>query len=215
MDTLSYKTISANKETAHKEWVVVDATDQVVGRLGSKVAKLLRGKYKPDFTPHADCGDNVIIINADKVKFTGNKWNDKVYLRYTGYPGGQREMTPAQLMKKPNGEEKLLKRVVKGMLPKNRLGAQLLGNLYVYAGSEHKHEAQPECYRHHGDGEGSRGRRCGCAVPDQHTDWHEDRSPAIRGCVGQPEQHHGHHDQGDEDLLREAPHRPGRAPPCA
>ena len=113
MDTLSYKTISANKETAHKEWVVVDATDQVVGRLGSKVAKLLRGKYKPDFTPHADCGDNVIIINADKVKFTGNKWNDKVYLRYTGYPGGQREMTPAQLMKKPNGEEKLLKRVVK------------------------------------------------------------------------------------------------------
>ena len=142
VDTLSYKTISANKETAHKEWVVVDATDQVVGRLGSKVAKLLRGKYKPDFTPHADCGDNVIIINADKVKFTGNKWNDKVYLRYTGYPGGQREMTPAQLMKKPNGEEKLLKRVVKGMLPKNRLGAQLLGNLYVYAGSEHKHEAQ-------------------------------------------------------------------------
>ena len=110
--------------------------------IGSKVAKLLRGKYKPDFTPHADCGDNVIIINADKVKFTGNKWNDKVYLRYTGYPGGQREMTPAQLMKKPNGEEKLLKRVVKGMLPKNRLGAQLLGNLYVYAGSEHKHEAQ-------------------------------------------------------------------------
>lgn len=99
MDTLSYKTISANKETAHKEWVVIDATDQVVGRLGSKVAKLLRGKYKPDFTPHADCGDNVIIINADKVKFTGNKWNDKVYLRYTGYPGGQREMTPAQLMK--------------------------------------------------------------------------------------------------------------------
>ena len=142
MDTLSYKTISANKTTVTKEWVIVDATDQVLGRLGAKVAKLLRGKYKPDFTPHADCGDNVIIINADKVKFTGNKWNDKVYLRYTGYPGGQREMTPAQLMKKPNGEEKLLKRVVKGMLPKNRLGAQLLGNLYVYAGSEHKHEAQ-------------------------------------------------------------------------
>ena len=142
MDTLSYKTISANKETAHKEWVVVDATDQVVGRLGSKVAKLLRGKYKPDFTPHADCGDNVIIINADKVKFTGNKWNDKVYLRYTGYPGGQREMTPARLITKPNGEERLLKKVVKGMLPKNILGAKLLGNLYVYAGSEHKHEAQ-------------------------------------------------------------------------
>ena len=126
MDTLSYKTISANKETAHKEWVVVDATDQVVGRLGSKVAKLLRGKYKASFTPHVDCGDNVIIIRDS----------------YTGYPGGQREITPAALMKKPNGEEKLLKRVVKGMLPKNRLGAQLLGNLYVYAGSEHKHEAQ-------------------------------------------------------------------------
>ena len=142
MDTLSYKTISANKETAPKVWVVVDATDQVVGRIGSKVAKLLRGKYKPNFTPHADCGDNVIIINADKVKFTGNKWNDKVYLSYTGYPGGQREITPAQLMAKPNGEERLLKRVVKGMLPKNRLGAKLLSNLYVYAGSEHKHEAQ-------------------------------------------------------------------------
>ena len=118
MDTLSYKTISANKETAQKEWVVIDATDQVVGRLGSKVAKLLRGKYKASFTPHVDCGDNVIIINADKVKFTGNKWNDKVYLRYTGYPGGQREMTPAELMKKPNGEEKLLKRVVKECFPK-------------------------------------------------------------------------------------------------
>ena len=142
MDTLSYKTISANKETAKKEWVVVDATDQVVGRLGSKVAKLLRGKYKPNFTPHADCGDNVIIINAEKVRFTGNKMTDKVYLSYTGYPGGQREMTPARLMSKPNGAERLMKRVVKCMLPKNKLGAQLLGNLYVYAGSEHKQQAQ-------------------------------------------------------------------------
>ena len=140
MDTLSYKTISANKETANKEWVVVDATDQVVGRLGAKVAKLLRGKYKPNFTPHVDCGDNVIIINADKVKFTGNKWNDKVYLSYTGYPGGQKKTSPAELIKK--GEAKLFNRVVKGMLPKNKLGAQLLGNMYVYAGSEHKHEAQ-------------------------------------------------------------------------
>ena len=98
MDTLSYKTISANKETATKEWVVVDATDQVLGRLGAKVAKLLRGKYKPNFTPNADCGDNVIIINADKVVLTGNKWTDRVYLRHTGYPGGQREMTPAALI---------------------------------------------------------------------------------------------------------------------
>ena len=142
MDTLSYKTISANKETATKEWVVVDATDQVVGRLGAKVAKLLRGKYKPNFTTHVDCGDNVIIINADKVKFTGKKMTDKIYMSYTGYPGGQREITPARLMAKPNGAEKLMKRVVKGMLPKNRLGAKLLGNLYVYEGSEHKHEAQ-------------------------------------------------------------------------
>ncbi|ADY36456.1 ribosomal protein L13 [Phocaeicola salanitronis DSM 18170] len=142
MDTLSYKTISANKATVNKEWVIVDATDQVVGRLGAKVAKLLRGKYKPNFTPHVDCGDNVIIINASKVKFTGNKWTDKVYLSYTGYPGGQREITPARLVQKPNGYDKLMRRVVKGMLPKNRLGAKLLGNLYVYEGAEHKHEAQ-------------------------------------------------------------------------
>ena len=142
MDTLSYKTISANKATVNKEWVIVDATDQVVGRLGAKVAKLVRGKYKPNFTPHVDCGDNVIIINASKVKFTGNKWTDKVYLSYTGYPGGQREITPARLVQKPNGYDKLMRRVVKGMLPKNRLGAKLLGNLYVYEGAEHKHEAQ-------------------------------------------------------------------------
>ena len=116
--------------------------DQTLGRLGAKVAKLLRGKYKPNFTPHVDCGDNVIIINADKVKLTGNKWNDRVYLSYTGYPGGQREMTPARLIAKPNGEERLLKKVVKGMLPKNILGAKLLNNLYVYAGSEHKQAAQ-------------------------------------------------------------------------
>ena len=142
MDTLSYKTISANKATVTKEWVIVDATDQTLGRLGAKVAKLLRGKYKPNFTPHVDCGDNVIIINADKVKFTGKKMTDKVYLSYTGYPGGQREITPARLLAKPNGAEKMMKKVVKGMLPKNRLGAKLLGNLYVYEGSEHKHEAQ-------------------------------------------------------------------------
>ncbi len=142
MDTLSYKTISVNKETATKEWVVVDATDQIVGRLCTKVAKLLRGKYKPNFTPHADCGDNVIIINADKVKLTGKKWTDRIYYTYTGYPGGQREHTPSSIMAKPNGTEKYLKRVVKGMLPKNRLGAKQLGNLYVYAGGAHKQEAQ-------------------------------------------------------------------------
>ena len=140
MDTLSYKTISANKATVQKEWVVVDATDQVLGRLSAKVAKLLRGKYKPNYTPHVDCGDNVIIINADKVILTGNKWTDRVYLNFTGYPGGQKITSPAELIKK--GEAKLFNRVVKGMLPKNKLGAQLLRNLYVYAGSEHPHAAQ-------------------------------------------------------------------------
>ena len=140
MDTLSYKTISANKETAQKEWVVVDATDQVLGRLCTKVAKLLRGKYKPNFTPHVDCGDNVIIINAEKIVMSRNKMNDRIYLRYTGYPGGQIEYTPADLMAK--GADRLFRKVVKGMLPKNRLGAKLLNNMYVYEGSEHKHEAQ-------------------------------------------------------------------------
>lgn len=140
MDTLSYKTISANKNTVQKEWVVVDATDMVLGRMGSKVAKLLRGKYKPSFTPHVDCGDNVIIINADKVVLTGSKWTDRVYYRHTGYPGGQRETTPEKLM--AQSPEKLIKKVVKGMLPKNRLGAQILSNLYVFAGSEHNKQAQ-------------------------------------------------------------------------
>ena len=140
MDTLSYKTISVNRETAQKEWVTVDATGQKLGRLCSEVAKLLRGKYKPSFTPHVDCGDNVIILNADKIELTGNKWNDRVYLRYTGYPGGQREQTPAELMKK--GSDRLFRKVVKGMLPKNKLGDALLNNLYVYDGTEHPHQAQ-------------------------------------------------------------------------
>jgi ribosomal protein L13, bacterial type len=140
VDTLSFKTISANKATVKKEWVVVDATDQSLGRLGSKVAKLLRGKYKPNFTPHVDCGDNVIVINAAKVKITGNKATDRIYLRFTGYPGGQREYTPGDLLKK--SPEKLIRKVVKGMLPKNRLGNAILGNLYVYEGSEHNQTAQ-------------------------------------------------------------------------
>ena len=142
MDTLSYKTVSANKATANKEWVIVDATDQVLGRMCSKVAKILRGKYKPNFTPHVDCGDNVIIINADKVKMTGNKWTEREYLTYSGYPGGQKGFSPADLQAKPDGDDKLFRKVVKGMLPKNKLGAQLLKNLYVYAGEDHKHEAQ-------------------------------------------------------------------------
>jgi ribosomal protein L13 len=140
VNTLSYKTVSVNKATAQKEWVLVDANDLVLGRMASKVAKLLRGKYKPSFTPHVDCGDNVIIINADKVRLTGKKWTDRIYLRHTLYPGGQRETTPAQLM--AQSSEKLIKKVVKGMLPKNILASHIINNLYVYAGSEHPHTAQ-------------------------------------------------------------------------
>jgi large subunit ribosomal protein L13 len=140
VDTLSYKTVSANRATVTKEWVLVDATDVVLGRLASKVAKILRGKNKPSFTPHVDCGDNVIVINAEKVRLTGNKLNDKIYLSYSGYPGGQRKQTPAELMSKY--PERLVEKAVKGMLPKNRLGSKVYGNLKVYVGSEHKQEAQ-------------------------------------------------------------------------
>ena len=140
MEFNSYKTVSANKATAQKEWVVVDAQDQILGRMCSKVAKLLRGKYKPSYTPNVDCGDNVIIINADKVQLTGNKWNDRIYIRYTGFPGGQRECTPADMLKK--GAEHLLRKVVKGMLPKNRLGSKLINNLYIFEGPEHDKQAQ-------------------------------------------------------------------------
>ena len=141
MDTLSYKTVSANKATVQKGWVVVDAEGQILGRMCSKVAKLLRGKYKPSFTPNVDCGDNVIIINAEKVQLTGNKWNDRVYVSYTGFPGGQREITPAQMLEK-KGAERLIKKVVKGMLPKNRLGNKIIANLHVFAGAEHNMQAQ-------------------------------------------------------------------------
>jgi len=140
VDTLSYKTVSANRATVTKEWVLVDATDVVLGRLASKVAKILRGKNKPSFTPHVDCGDNVIIINAEKVRLTGNKLNDKIYLSYSGYPGGQRIQTPAELLAKY--PERLIEKAVKGMLPKNRLGSKIYGNLKVYVGPEHKQEAQ-------------------------------------------------------------------------
>ncbi len=140
MDTLSYKTKSANPSTVQKEWVVVDASDQILGRLGSKVANILRGKHKPYFTPHVDCGDNVIILNAEKIKLTGDKWNKRKFFSYSGYPGGQRSETPAKLFAK--SPERLVEKTVKGMLPKNRLGRQLFRNLYVYSGPEHKHEAQ-------------------------------------------------------------------------
>lgn len=140
MESLSYKTISVNAETANKQWFVIDATDAVLGRLAAQTAKILRGKNKPSYTPHVDCGDNVIIINADKVRLTGNKMSEKVYTRHTGYPGGQRFATPAEyLVKKPTF---IIEKAVKGMLPKNRLGAAILGNLKVYAGAEHPHTAQ-------------------------------------------------------------------------
>ncbi len=142
MNTLSYKTFSLRKEDVQKEWLVVDATDQVVGRLASKVAKLIRGKNKPTFTPHVDCGDNVIIINAEKAHFTGKKEEDKKYVHYTGYPGGQRFTTPAFLRTKSYGVDRILRHAVKGMLPKGRLGRRLLTHLYVFEGPEHDKEAQ-------------------------------------------------------------------------
>ncbi len=140
MDTLSYKTVSANKETANKKWLLVDAEGHTVGRLASEVAKLVRGKHKPNFTPHADCGDNVIVINAAKISFSGTKLEDKEYVRYTGYPGGQRSLTAQELLKR--SPERVIEKAIKGMLPKNTLGRQLFRNVTVYAGAEHKQEAQ-------------------------------------------------------------------------
>ncbi len=140
MDTLSYKTISANKATVNKNWVVVDADGQVLGRLASKVASLIRGKHKPNFTPHVDCGDTVVVLNSDKIKLTGNKMTDKVYVRHTGYPGGQRFATPREVMEKSSTI--LIEKAVRGMLPKNRLGRAIFKNLYIYEGVEHPHNAQ-------------------------------------------------------------------------
>jgi large subunit ribosomal protein L13 len=140
MDTLSYKTVSANKETADKQWVLVNAEGMVLGRLASQVAAVLRGKNKTSFTPHADCGDNVVIINASKVVLTGNKMEDKQYIRYTNYPGGQR-FTQAKVMH-ADKPERMVEKAIKGMLPKNRLGRAVFRNLYVYAGSEHEQTAQ-------------------------------------------------------------------------
>ncbi|MDF1559773.1 MAG: 50S ribosomal protein L13 [Bacteroidales bacterium] len=140
MNTLSYKTVSANKATVEKEWVLVDAEGQTLGRLASVVALMLRGKHKTSFTPHVDCGDNVIVINAEKITMTGAKMTDKEYIRHTGYPGGQRIVKADELMKKH--PTRMIEYAVKGMLPKNRLGSAIFRNLYVYEGSEHKHEAQ-------------------------------------------------------------------------
>ena len=140
MDSLIYKTISANQNTVDKKWVIIDADGQTLGRMCSKVAKLLRGKYKPNFTPHVDCGDNVIVINAEKIILSGNKWESKEYIRYTGYPGGQRSLTANELFAKD--PTRLIEKSVKGMLPKNKLGANLFRNLKVYVGENHKQEGQ-------------------------------------------------------------------------
>jgi large subunit ribosomal protein L13 len=140
MNTLSYKTVSANSKTVTKEWVVIDANTEILGRLSSKIAFILRGKHKANFTPHVDCGDNVIVINADKVRFTGNKFTQKEYVSYTGYPGGQRFISPKDLMAKH--PTRVVEKAVRGMLPKNKLGNAIFKNLYVYAGSEHPHAAQ-------------------------------------------------------------------------
>lgn len=140
MNTLSYKTISANSDTVQKDWVVIDAQGQILGRLASKVASMIRGKHKTNFTPHVDCGDNVIVINAEKVRLTGKKMTDKVYVRHTGYPGGQRFATPRLLLEKR--PERVLEMAVKGMLPKNKIGRKMYGNLHIYAGGQHPHVAQ-------------------------------------------------------------------------
>ncbi|MCX2478612.1 50S ribosomal protein L13 [Pedobacter sp. MC2016-15] len=140
MNTLSYKTVSANAKTVNKQWVVVDAQGEILGRLSSKIAMIIRGKNKPEYTPHVDCGDNVIVINADKIKLTGNKLSDKTYTSYTGYPGGQRFISPKELLAKH--PTRVIEKAVRGMLPKTKLGAKLYTNLFVYAGSEHPHAAQ-------------------------------------------------------------------------
>jgi large subunit ribosomal protein L13 len=140
VDTLSYKTVSVGAANVKKEWYVIDAENQIVGRLASQVAKIIRGKNKPYFTPNIDCGDNVIIINADKVRFTGKKNDQKQYVRYTGYPGGQRFSSPKILLH--TYPERILEHAIKGMLPKGKLGRKMHGNLYIYAGSEHPHAAQ-------------------------------------------------------------------------
>lgn len=140
------KTYSLKTSEIQKDWLVIDAEGLTVGRLASEVAHLLRGKHKPTFTPHMDCGDNVIIINAEKVKFSGNKWSDKIYYRHTNHPGGLKQETAGQLLEK--APERILEKAIKGMLPKNKLGRQMYRNLYVYAGPDHKHEAQqPKEYK--------------------------------------------------------------------
>ena len=146
MDTLSYKTKSEKKEAVEHKWYVVDAEGEVVGRLCSKIAHVLRGKHKPSYTPHVDCGDYVIVLNADKIRFTGSKWDQKEYITYSGYPGGQKRSTAKEMLaKKPHS---IIENAVKGMLPKTKLGRAMIKKLFLYEGAEHPHQAQkPEPFK--------------------------------------------------------------------
>ncbi|MCB0685323.1 MAG: 50S ribosomal protein L13 [Saprospiraceae bacterium] len=146
MDTLSYKTKSTRKEDVERKWYIVDADGETVGRICSKIAHVLKGKHKPSYTPHVDCGDHVIVVNAEKIRFTGKKLAQKTYLYHTGFPGGQRSIVAADLMsKKP---DQLIEKAVRGMLPKNKLGRKMIKKLFVYAGAEHPHQAQkPETFK--------------------------------------------------------------------
>lgn len=140
MDHQSYKTSHSNNATVEKAWVLVDVKDQVLGRIASQIAHIIRGKHKTSYSPHVDCGDCVVVVNAEKVKMTGKKWTDRVLYTHSGFPGGQTEHTPAKIRDKH--PERLIEHAVRGMLPKNRLGRELYRSLHVYAGTEHPHEAQ-------------------------------------------------------------------------
>ena len=140
LESNSFKTISIRKEDIQKKWFLVDASEQTLGRMCSKIAKILRGKHKASFTPHVDCGDNVVVINASKINLTGNKWSDKKYISYPGYPGGQRIKTAQQVYDK--NPSIIIEKAIKGMLPKNKLGAAIFKNLKVYNKEIHKQEAQ-------------------------------------------------------------------------
>lgn len=140
VDTKSYKTVSAKKEEVNRQWYIIDAEGEVVGRLASRIASVLRGKHRPDFTPHVDTGDNIIVINAEKIRFTGSKWDNKEYITYSGYPGGQKRKTANEMWdKKPLA---ILENAVKGMLPKNKLGRAMIKKMFLYEGAEHPHIAQ-------------------------------------------------------------------------
>ena len=140
MSKLHFTTKHANEATVKRNWYVVDGTNQTVGRMCAKIASVLRGKNKAYYTPHVDCGDFVVVINCDKVKFTGNKMQDKEYLTFSGYPGGQKGEAAQDLLKRR--PEVVIERAIKGMLPKNRLGRKMYKKLFVYAGAEHPHGAQ-------------------------------------------------------------------------